>query len=173
VKNDTSPPAEGLRHFLARGTRARRWLNFAAVVAAALASMATSQAPPPHAPPQLAVAAPAACASLALQVCEASPEQTFVVVEATGVGVGECTVAIAHAEATGAYGGTLGELDRLPSPIVVGQGATGTFSLSFPRTPDAADPAGRAVVRLDVRSGREGYGPTQTVQVLSQACTAR
>jgi hypothetical protein len=144
-------------------------LDLAAVVAAALASMATSSAPPPQVPRPVAVAADG-CASLALKVCESSPGQTLLVVEATGVAAGACTVGVEQAEATGAHGGALGELDRLPAPVTVHQGETATFSLSYLRS---ADPAGHAVVRLAVRSGLDGATPSPSAPVLSQACTAR
>jgi hypothetical protein len=151
------------------GHPARRFLRLAAVLAAALASMATSQAPPPQVPRPVAVAADA-CASLALQVCETSPGRTFVVVEATGVGVGSCTVAVVQAEASSAHGGSLGDADRLPAPVTVRQGETGTFSLAFP---GSVEEAGRAAVRLEVRSGLEGYAQAPSAPVLTRACTAR
>ena len=145
--------------------------DLAAVAAAGAASMATSQAPPPQAAPQpaptaaVAMAAPETCASLALTVCESSPSETFMVVEATGTGADPCEVEVVQATA-----GALGAVDKLPSPITVSRGGKATFSLAFLRP---ASVPGRAEVRLEVQRGPAGGPKPASVEVLTRTCTRR
>lgn len=158
----------------------RRWLDFAAVAGAGLASMATSQAQPPQRPPQPQVASPVAvvaapardtCASLAVEVCETSPTRTLAVIKATGAGPGECTVSVAGA--TGYYGGELQPADGLPAPVVVSENESATFSLAFPRSGNGVERNDRAVLRIDVRRGLAGADPKSAVEVLVPSCVPR
>jgi hypothetical protein len=159
-------------------TPARRALEFAAVFAAAFASAATSKAtPPPAVPPQpvaepvaVVAASPDECASLALSVCERSASATFLVVEARGTGPGSCEIDVEQALELG--DGETGA-DRLPARVVVKEGDTATFSLSFLRSIAPHEQTGSVGLRLSLRRGREALNETPETIELSLACTSR
>jgi hypothetical protein len=155
---------------------ARRFLDFGAVTAAALASAATSAPPPPVAPPQpepalpaVAVAAPApsACGSLVVSVCERSSTGTFVVVEASG---GGCELEVVRAEEISPMGNTAA--DALPARLRVEDRGPSTFSLSFLRAVDPGTQTHNVNLALEVRRVR-GEESDTNVERLTRPCAAR
>jgi hypothetical protein len=155
---------------------ARRFLDFGAVIAASLASAATSAPPPPAQPPQpqavapaveVAAPAPAACGSLALSVCERSETGTFVVIEASG---GGCEVEILRAEEISPMGGT--PADALPARVRVEDRGPSTFSLSFLRAVDPGTQTHNVDVALEVRRV-SGEVSNTDVEKLNLPCKAR
>jgi hypothetical protein len=157
---------------------ARRALELAGVVLAALASVATSPPPPPPPPPQppppraVAIAAPDGCASLAVAVCERSASMTFVTIEATGMGPGTCQVNVLGAAEVTRAGAKPGA-DMLPAPVMVDPGGTATFSLSFLRPVDPAEQTGPVQLELDVRRGGVGASGPSSPMVLRRDCARR
>ncbi len=162
---------------------AQRSLDFAAVLAAGLASAATSQQPPPVAPPPpptvavadpvVAVAQPTTpCADVAVSVCERSRNGTFVVAKATGVGPGSCELDVPEALEI-APGDGLVNAEMLPSRINVKQGDGVTFSLSFLRPVDATRVTDELHMRLQIRGTRADGEATSTSVELSHPCTER
>lgn len=150
----------------------RRFLDLAAVLAAGLASAATSKAPEPKVapPPVVAVAPPegeqpgaaattepgvavagasAECASLVVSVCERSPRGTFVVVETTGAGPGACELDVLEAFELSVAGDVAA--DKLPGHLRVEDHRASTFSLSFLRPVDPDELGAPVRVGLGVR----------------------
>ena len=154
----------------------RRFLDLGAVLAAGLASAATSSnQPPPAAPPQpqpvasevVASPAPAACGSLVVSVCERSSTGTFVVVEASG---GGCEVEILRASEVSSAGTT--PADTLPARLHVKDSGASTFSLSFLRPVDPGTQTQNIDLALEVRRVTNELSNT-AVENLSRPCTAR
>jgi hypothetical protein len=168
--------------FMLRGAPAARspaspsrpFLDYAAVVAAGLASVATSKAPEPvQAPPQpppaaaVAVARPVGCAAYTLPVCERSPSTTYVVVEATGTGAEPCSIDVTEARELDADGPGM-SADRLPARVVVNPGQRATFALQFlwPMREEAGP--GPVTVRLAF-----DHGARAEVVDMTRACKPR
>lgn len=162
---------------------ARRFLEFAAVLAAGLASAATSQARPPSPPPppppvevaqaDVAVAQPSsACAALTVNVCERSTSGTFVVAKVTGVGSGSCELDIAEAVEI-APGDGLVSAEMLPARIKVKESDGVTFSLSFLRPVDPARITEDLSLRLQIREVHADGDLVTTSVDLSHGCAQR
>lgn len=154
----------------------RRFLDLGAVLAAALASAATSSSQPPAVmpePPQpvasavVASPAPVACGSLAISVCERSSTGTFVVVEASGAG---CEVEVLRASEISSVGNT--PADTLPARLRVEDRGASTFSLTFLRPVDPGTQTQNIDLALEVRRVR-GEESDTNVEKLSRPCTAR
>jgi hypothetical protein len=169
-------PAEPAR------SASRRALDFAAVLAAGLASAATSaprQPQPPPPPPQEVAAQvaaapedPDACASLTLTVCERSASRTFLVVEAAATGRLSCTIQIERAaEVTPGLAEV--EPERLPRQIVVKEGETSTFSLTFLRPVGPEELTGIASLKLMVSRAHEPATAVLQPMEIARVCVAR
>jgi hypothetical protein len=186
ARSDAKAPAEAAARRAgspaALPAPARRFVDFAAVLAAGLASAATSKAPtpPPAVPPQpvAVVAEPALptsntpCASLELAVCERSLSGTYVVAKATGAGPGSCAIDVSEAvelvEGDGAV-----HVEMLPARVKVKESESTTFSMSFLRPVDHGRVTQDVVLRLEVRGARaDGDAISQSVD-LSLPCTQR
>jgi hypothetical protein len=158
-------PADG-----AASTPARRFADFAAVLAAGLASAATSAPPPePKVPPQqAAVAAPAsgACASLEITACERAANLTYVVVDAAGVGPNACPIAVTGAHEI--WSGNKTAADLLPARISVDPGQHRTFALTFLRPVEPNERFGPVRIALDA-----DRGTGTSVVELGALCTSR
>ncbi|APR80760.1 Hypothetical protein A7982_06107 [Minicystis rosea] len=154
----------------AASSRARPFLDYAAVVAAGIASIATSKAPEPAVPPRprpaIAVATEG-CASLRVQTCERSANLSYVVIETTSTGMEACPITITSALEVAASGRETAA-DMLPAPVTASSGRASTFALSFPRPVLPAEQAGSVLVRLSIDEGRG----MSTVE-LSGACRPR
>jgi len=157
---------------------ARRALDFGAVIAAGLASMATSQShppPPPPPPPPLpqpvAIAEDPTCVALTVDTCERTATQTLVVVRAQARSGQTCTVSVLRAEEASAQGHT--SADILPKNITVGVGESRTFALTFLRAVDPADRSGDLLARAQIgATGDSGSERVQDVQFVG-TCVGR
>jgi hypothetical protein len=135
---------------------ARRALDFAAMIAAALASIATSKAPPPQPPPPppppppvaVAVAEDPSCAALTVDTCERTATQTLVVVRARSRTGEACTIDMLRAEEASSEGHTAADL--LPKNIVVRGDESRTFALTFLRAVSPGDLRGPLNARAQV-----------------------
>jgi hypothetical protein len=134
----------------------RRLLDFAAVTAAAIASIATSaqhtpQVPMPQTPTPVAMAKDG-CAAISVLSCERSATQTYVVVEALGAGASSCAIEVLGASEGGARATPA---DVLPAPVRVDPGRQATFGLSFLRPVAPEEQIGNVALHLDLRI--DGY----------------
>ncbi len=170
----------------------RRFVDLAAVLAAGLASAATSKAPEPKVAPAPVVAvapaegeqgvvatapgvavagASAECASLVVSVCERSPRGTFIVVETAGAGPGACELDVLEAFELTLSGDVAA--DKLPGHLRVEDHRASTFSLSFLR-PVEPDELG-APVRLGVGVRRALHDDDERIEriEIAGACSVR
>jgi hypothetical protein len=137
----------------------RRALDFAAVLAASIASIATSQAKPPPTPPSppppqavaMAVAEDPSCAELAIETCERTATQTLVVVRARSKNGGTCTIDVLRAEEA-ALGGGHTAADVLPKNVAVQGDQSRTFALTFLRPVGLDERSGRLLARAQMRA---------------------
>ena len=143
---------------------ARRVMDFAAVGAAALAAIATSpppppppqHPPPPPAPPQRVGVAAESCVLIEASGCVRSSTMTYVVVEATGLGPGPCSVEIHGARERAAR---MTPVDMLPAPVRVDPERRATFSLTFLRPISQEEQSSAASITIDASVGG---GPAQS-----------
>ncbi len=156
----------------------RRALDFAAVLAAAVASIATSQAkPPPPSPPPpprpvaVAVAEDPSCAALAIDTCERTATQTLVVVRARSKAGDACTIDVLRAEEASYDGHT--PADVLPKNVVVRGDESRTFALTFLRPVAPDERSGRLVARAQMRVTSSSGQQSEDEIELSGGCTGR
>lgn len=133
---------------------ARRVMDFAAVGAAALAAIATSPPPPKEppapTPPQRVGVAAESCALIEASRCERSSTMTYVVVEATGLGPGPCSVQVHGARERAAR---VTPVDMLPAPVRVDPEQRATFSLTFLRSISKEEQGSAASFTIDASVG--------------------
>lgn len=154
----------------------RRALDFSAVLAAAVASIATSQAPPPpppSPPPQpvaVAVAEDPSCASFSIDTCERTATQTLVIVRAQSKSGEACTVDVLRAEEASPDGHT--SADVLPRNVVV-QDQPRTFALTFLRPVAPGERSGRLLARAELRATSSSGAQSVDEIELSGGCVGR
>lgn len=156
----------------------RRALDFAAVLGAAVASIATSakpppppMPPPPPPPPQpVAVAEDPSCASLSIVTCERTASQTLVVVRAESRDGATCTIDVLRAEEASSDGHT--SADLLPKNVVV-QDQAKTFALTFLRPVHPDERSGSLLARAEMRLTSAAGASTVDEIELSGSCTGR
>lgn len=155
----------------------RRALDFSAVLAAALASVATSSsrppAPPPPPPPPapVAVAEDPSCAALTLDTCERTAGQTLVVVRARSRTGEACTLDVLRAEEASPAGHT--SADVLPRNIAVRGAESRTFALTFLRPVSAGERGGSLLARAQIHVASAGGGESIDEVELSGNCAGR
>ena len=163
----------------ATGSRAdlRRALDFTALIAAGLASAATSKQPvpppppPPPAPVAMAVAEDNSCVDLSIDTCERTATQTLVIVRAQSRRGEACTVDVLRAEEASYSGHTAA--DVLPRNIVLRGGEPRTFALTFLRPVSPDERSGQLVARAQMSSGTPG-GDRQIDEIeLTGGCIGR
>lgn len=154
----------------------RRALDFTALIAAGLASAATSKQPvppppPPPAPVALAVAEDNSCVDLSIDTCERTATQTLVVVRARSRTGAPCTVDVLRAEEASYSVHTAA--DVLPKNIVLRGDEPRTFALTFLRPVSPDERSGQLVARAQMSSVTPG-GAGQVDEVeLTGGCVAR
>lgn len=159
---------------------ARRGLDFAAVIAAALASIATSKAPdpppappppPPPAPGPVQIAEDPTCMSLSVDTCERTATQTLVIVRAAPRSGQACSVDVLRAEEASSQGHTAADI--LPRNLRVLVGESRTFALTFLRPVDPAERNGDLRARAELQVTADGGGSrTQEVEFVG-TCISR
>ncbi|MBK8251270.1 MAG: hypothetical protein IPK82_01195 [Polyangiaceae bacterium] len=154
----------------------RRAFHFAAVTAAAMASIATSRSQPPQPPPPppppsqqaVAVAADASCGELTIDTCERTASQTLVVIRVSGRTGNECAVDVLRAEESSSSGHT--GADVLPKNVRVTGAVARTFALTFLRSVPAGERSASLLARAQVQ-WTDANGTQQVDEVeLSGAC---
>lgn len=154
----------------------RRALDFSAVLAAALASIATSSPPPPAPPPPprpaaVAVAEDPSCAALTLDTCERTAGQTLVVVRARSRTGEPCTLDVLRAEEASSAGHT--SADVLPKNIVVRGAESRTFALTFLRPVSPDERGGSLLARARIHVASAAGGESVDEVELSGTCAGR
>jgi len=151
-----------------RALAARRWVEVAAVLAAGLATMATTRLPKERAYPRWAPAAPAerrmACAVAELWVTRSGKEGLGVVLE-LGSGAATCPVHLLAAELRLPSGAVAAA--ALPGPLVVGPLMPERVWLAFPFDGDASWNAGQRSATLHLAFRVDGHDEAWSVPLSS------